>query len=527
MDFIKTLNNLKEGTYIKVTGAKVKNDNGLYIVESDYSKPDPRYCVVNNERCCLKIKQDGTLSKAKYNILFISDRTPERDTELKIEIVSKEELKTAGKKLNTEIKENEEKEFVTIFEKSENQEIVNGSIVKFEKNLSYGTCGNKCLSRNRFYQLTLSSVGTLRVKELGKKGQYISTGENFICSTNLKNEILSKAIVLVKKEVLKSSLKKNEKAEAIETIILENKEIIKEITFEATIEEKTTEEKKEIMITSISYETARRAFYWLSFHPDERGKSIIEEMNKEIENFKNKLLEIDNSKEKEIFQDIKDWVIKYDIKKTIWLNALSRCASSGITGGANFPVEKNKKRMNIEKRKNEECLEWNKKYKKMLIKKYSPESKVKTIFEEVEEIKTANRKGYFKQLDKESLTAKLFNYANINIENLKEVKEIAKKETSLFTSKHKIHRMIENLEKKYTRIDEGTANKEEIINSIKIIDSEQNNRIELYFEGIPSTEIRKHLKSKGFKWSPNKGAWQNFRNQLRLQEIKKYITQLS
>ena len=31
------------------------------------------------------------------------------------------------------------------------------------------------------------------------------------------------------------------------------------------------------------------------------------------------------------------------------------------------------------------------------------------------------------------------------------------------------------------------------------------------------------LKSKGFKWSPTKKAWQNFRNNQRLIEIKKYI----
>ena len=55
------------------------------------------------------------------------------------------------------------------------------------------------------------------------------------------------------------------------------------------------------------------------------------------------------------------------------------------------------------------------------------------------------------------------------------------------------------------------------------MDSEENNRIELYFEGIPTADIRNHLKSKGFKWSPTKKAWQNFRSSLRLAEIKKYI----
>ena len=42
----------------------------------------------------------------------------------------------------------------------------------------------------------------------------------------------------------------------------------------------------------------------------------------------------------------------------------------------------------------------------------------------------------------------------------------------------------------------------------KAIHNKNINRIQLIFEGIPSEEIRKKLKSKGFHWSRNEGAWQ-------------------
>lgn len=316
---------------------------------------------------------------------------------------------------------------------------------------------------------------------------------------------------------------KKETIQFVETIEEVKQETTQEIALEEIKEEITTSEEVEEIETTISFKTAENAFRNISFTPEDRAKSIIASSNKEIKIFLDDLLELAPNEKENIIADVKEWALKYDNKKTMWLDAMSRTASSAITGGANFTVERNRKRMEIAHNRNMELLEWLENSKKSLIKKYSPKPKVKTIFEEVEEVKKADRKGYFKQLDKESLTAKLFNYASISKENLEEVKEIAIKETSLFTSKHKIHRIIENLEKKYTRILEGTSNKEIEINGIKIVDSEENNRIELYFEGIPSADIRNQLKSKGFKWSPTKKAWQNFRNNQRLIEIKKYI----
>lgn len=47
-----------------------------------------------------------------------------------------------------------------------------------------------------------------------------------------------------------------------------------------------------------------------------------------------------------------------------------------------------------------------------------------------------------------------------------------------------------------------------VINGVRIFENHEAGRLQLYFEGKPSEEIRKKLKSNGFRWSPSQGAWQ-------------------
>jgi hypothetical protein len=67
------------------------------------------------------------------------------------------------------------------------------------------------------------------------------------------------------------------------------------------------------------------------------------------------------------------------------------------------------------------------------------------------------------------------------------------------------------------RIDELTRKSEQQttekeINGIKIIDNVEENRLQAFFNGKPSDEIRSKLKHSGFRWSPSNGCWQSYRN---------------
>ena len=53
--------------------------------------------------------------------------------------------------------------------------------------------------------------------------------------------------------------------------------------------------------------------------------------------------------------------------------------------------------------------------------------------------------------------------------------------------------------------------KETEIDGIKIIDNVEANRLQIIFNDKPNENIRKKLKSNGFRWSPSNNAWQRFR----------------
>jgi hypothetical protein len=60
-----------------------------------------------------------------------------------------------------------------------------------------------------------------------------------------------------------------------------------------------------------------------------------------------------------------------------------------------------------------------------------------------------------------------------------------------------------------------TATQETIeiqVGEVQIIDNTEDNRVQVFFPGKPSEEVRDFLKSHGFRWARSVGAWQRHRN---------------
>lgn len=53
---------------------------------------------------------------------------------------------------------------------------------------------------------------------------------------------------------------------------------------------------------------------------------------------------------------------------------------------------------------------------------------------------------------------------------------------------------------------------EKEINGVRIVDNVEENRLQLFFPDKPNEEIRRQLKSSGFRWSPSNGCWQAYRS---------------
>jgi len=81
-----------EGAFVKITGCKVKNDNGIYIVDKEYDRKD--------DFCLLKVLITGELSNTKYNIFFLNNRELAKNENISVEVIAKEQLKQA----NAEVK---------------------------------------------------------------------------------------------------------------------------------------------------------------------------------------------------------------------------------------------------------------------------------------------------------------------------------------------------------------------------------------------------------------------------------------
>lgn len=231
--------NLKEGMFIQVTGMNIKNDNGVYVVEHDYSLEEKYSCQASNSICICKVKTNGEKSTAKYNLNFISDKSYDSNENLEIKIVT--DLKVARKEVTAYMKNRESKEVVVNFKES-NDKLEKGSTIKFVKGYKFGTFGDKYIGTKSLWEV-IDCDNRLEIRELGKRGQYISTGRHFAMNNGCLNQILEGEylVVLSKEEnTVENTIKETEvKATKEESKIIENIKIESntETTKKETIED--------------------------------------------------------------------------------------------------------------------------------------------------------------------------------------------------------------------------------------------------------------------------------------------------
>lgn len=93
---------------------------------------------------------------------------------------------------------------------------------------------------------------------------------------------------------------------------------------------------------------------------------------------------------------------------------------------------------------------------------------------------------------------------------------------SLTNSNAEIRRLKKRLEQLEKAATDQTQ--ELIVNDIRIIDNVEDNRVQIFFPGIPSEAVRKYMKSHGFHWTRSIGCWQRFRSYDALCVAKKVLS---
>jgi hypothetical protein len=289
-----------------------------------------------------------------------------------------------------------------------------------------------------------------------------------------------------------------------------------------------------VSANDIPYELAERAFHGTSYSPEDRGYRQQIEYIQHMNSVYDKLSAQANTEEKKkiLVEEFERYRQGYVERQKDYLNSHSRIVSAFIAGPSKFPARMMNKRSDALDNKVANWIEWDSKAQKAISKKINPtmhaissdkadavqllkqklESKEKAHQIMVESNKIIRRKTGTKDDKIKEITA------------LGISEEIANKMfTPDFTGDtgfagwalqnsnadiKRIKERIADIEKKQRQASSSVK-----FNGGVIEDNVQDNRIQIYFDSKPSSEIISKLKSRGFHWTPSLGAWQRMRSE--------------
>lgn len=221
-----------------------------------------------------------------------------------------------------------------------------------------------------------------------------------------------------------------------------------------------------------------------SFTPDKRGRDLIDSYSEELKED----MKVKDVRYKELY-----------VKKfTAWLSAKSRCMSSMITGPANFSVERNRRKNEIEHKRYEEFRKWREKQFREHRKEVDPIDSIKKTLSYFKD------KTLSKSLLKASITGKLKRIAEKgDVETVKRGLELCE---GVFTKRHQIWGYVELAERALQNQGGESTTKE--YDGFKVVVDRDINRIQVIHDEKPDKNIINDLKSYRFNWSRKNGAWQ-------------------
>lgn len=275
------------------------------------------------------------------------------------------------------------------------------------------------------------------------------------------------------------------------------------------------------------YDQGYNAYRNISFDPEKRAASIVRDYSAELAEDLTKL----PAEEHEAY------TAGYRSKLSAWLGAKSRCASTMITGPANFNTRRNEKANNSESNRYSEFREFREKYfarlKKAEQRAKTPEQKRAEFFEDfkrglVSSIQTiieidnganrytsrplivSNMVGRIRTVAKKGdneLTLMVLNF-------LKEANEDPTLTKPIITKGHSIWKLQEVTEAARERAADFSAqeNEEFLFDGGRVVLNYEANRLQITHDAKPDFDTRSQLKKNGFKWSPFNTCWQRLLN---------------
>ena len=300
-----------------------------------------------------------------------------------------------------------------------------------------------------------------------------------------------------------------------------------------------------------------RSLHWLSFDPKGRAK-------REQESYANIIAELYNSHLEqakqtgalEAYNATFDKGYSYILKNYLEMVGIrARTFSTAITGGAGITERKiasNEKLMRSEHERLQKHIDLQEKLQERLAK--IAKNKPADQYEEGDVIKSTDNNATTKLQQKlkmlqdrktmlkngvvaakeyqKSKDISVFKQYNIDSETTEQIinhidkggKPTEKDMYSWFTMPY-LNRDIKEVENRIATLEKNQSQgeKETLIEGGKIVYNGEAQRLQIFFDGIPSKEVREALKSHAFKWAPTAKAWQRTLTENAKYAINQYL----
>lgn len=287
-------------------------------------------------------------------------------------------------------------------------------------------------------------------------------------------------------------------------------------------------------VLDIPRDLANQAHYGTSQVPETRGGQMVAEYCRTLLSDYNRLSEYakDPDALNTLATEFGRYREGYRSRYMAWLQARSRCISTLVTGGSNFPGRRNAKRNNIADKRCIELTEYRVRALSAIEKALRPElrpimagdsdavsrlwAKLDTLTSLRSKMRAANnairkhaKAGESAQID--ALIALGFTAAQSG--------DLLQPSTFGYIgfAPYQITNASANIRNLKARIRileaaHATPDTETVGPHARIEDSPSDNRVRLFYPGKPSDITRSALKSAGFRWAPSLGCWQAYRN---------------
>ena len=279
------------------------------------------------------------------------------------------------------------------------------------------------------------------------------------------------------------------------------------------------------MTTKISLsefnELAYRAYTGTSFSPEKRRDDIISSSEAELNS------DLANMPESER----EAYITGYKKHLSAWLSAKSRCVSTMITGGSNFPVRRAEKANQSEHNRSLEFTEWRENAFKAIAKRQEqakPQSvkdneafelakkQILSSCETIIGIDNGTVRGSSRPLFVSNLVNRINTIAkNGNVALLEKclnlIKEVnASVKKPVISANNSVWALLDKAEAiREAKFDRANKpNREWETATCKVVFNYELDRLQLIYDGKPDYSTICNLKKNGFKWAPSNTAWQ-------------------